>query len=408
MTRLVIVLLNGLALVLSVLALAKCDSNFETWSDQDRRTIESMRWSAAGPVPDSPSNRVADAPAAVELGRRLFFDRRLSASGTLSCASCHQPDRFFTDGRPIAQGAGSGRRNTPTVVGAGYGRWFYWDGRRDSLWSQALIPFEAADEMGGSRTHVLRVVLADDDYRGKYEAVFGALPGEGWRRTLPAQAGPFGASSTREAWYRLGAPDQRRINEIYANLGKAIAAFERTLVFEPGPFDRYAEALAQGRRANTLNASQRRGLALFIADRTRCLRCHNGPLLTNGGFHNVGTGSLKGTELDFGRLFGIQAVLMDEFNCLGPYSDAPRGSCSALRFLNRREHQQHLGGAFKVPSLRGVSKTAPYFHDGRFATLTQVVEFYNAPQTRIDGVELEPIGLSPAEIQDLVAFLEVL
>ncbi|MEM7678023.1 MAG: hypothetical protein AAF449_18680, partial [Myxococcota bacterium] len=138
-----------------------------------------------------------------------------------------------------------------------------------------------------------------------------------------------------------------------------------------------------------------------------CLRCHNGPRLTNGGFHNIGTGTLQGEGLDFGRIFGIRSLLMDEFNCRGPYSDASPDACRGLRFLNQRD-DVHLEGAFKVPSLRLVSRTAPYFHDGRFETLEAVVRFYNSPKMVADGVELEPLGLTDTEVAALVAFLEVL
>ena len=389
----------------SVMVFTDCTEASDGWSARDRQIVASLRLEAAGPVPPSPSNRFADSPQAAELGRKLFFDTRLSGSGKIACATCHQPPRHFADGRATAVGAGPGRRNTPTVIGAAYQRWFYWDGRRDSLWSQALIPFEAPDEMGSSRVQMIRIVLRTPAYRRLYEAVFGVPPVDAWLRRLPAHAGPFGAPATRDAWHRMAPAVRDRVNRIYANLGKAIAAYERTLTPAPSPFDRYADGLVAGSEA-ALTPAQRRGLALFIDDRTRCLRCHNGPMLSNGGFHNIGTGNLQGEHLDFGRLFGLQAVTRDEFNCLGRYSDAAPDACTALRFINRGDH--HLQGAFKVPSLRAVSKTAPYFHDGRFATLREVVEFYNAPEARIDGIELDPIHLSATEVDDLVAFLEIL
>ena len=393
--------------LLTAVAVVGCRSEADRWSDRDLRILRTLRLSGAGPVPDSPSNRFADNPAAAAWGKTLFFDQRLSGDGKRSCGTCHMPKRHFTDGKTTAVAVGPTRRNTPTVIGAAYHRWFYWDGRRDSLWSQALIPFEAPEEMGASRTHVVSTVARDAEHRRRYVALFGNLPSTEWLDRWPAQAGPFGHGATREAWHRLSASDRQRINQIYANIGKAIAAYERTLVPEPSPLDRYLDALADGTKAPPLTDEQRRGLALFIDDRTRCLRCHNGPMLTNRGFHNIGTGNLRGANLDFGRVFGVQAVLMDEFNCRGIYSDAQPEQCTALRFLDRAAHG-HLEGAFKVPSLRGVSKTAPYFHDGRFATLEEVVRFYNAPQAKVDGVELDPIHLSDAEVADLVAFLEIL
>ena len=391
------------------LLIVQCTGSADEWSARDRRVIASLQLGQAGPVPTSPSNRYANHPNARAFGQQLFFDTRLSGDGKRSCASCHQPKLYFADGQTTSQGVKPGRRNTPTIVGAAYNRWFYWDGRRDSMWSQALIPFEAADEMGASRAFVVRLLLADNDMRRAYESVFGRLPGLGFRDRLPVQAGPFGAPETQKAWHRLPIGLRQQVNRIYANLGKAIEAYERTLVPVKSRFDRFAEALSRGGSDADalLTAKERRGLSLFISNRTRCLRCHNGPLFTNGGFHNIGTATGPQGQLDFGRIFGLNAVLMDEFNCAGPYSDAEASQCTALRFVPRG-HQAHLEGAFKVPSLRGVSKTAPYFHDGRFQSLDEVVRFYNAAAVEADGVELAPLQLTDDEVNALVSFLRVL
>lgn len=138
----------------------------------------------------------------------------------------------------------------------------------------------------------------------------------------------------------------------------------------------------------------------------QCLQCHNGPLFTNRGFHNVGTGGLTGEHLDFGRMVGIQAVLQDEFNCLGIYSDAEPEDCHSLRFLNKSAHMP-VQGAFKTPSLRNLLQTAPYFHDGRFSTLKQVIEFYNNPP-QVERNELRPLNLSKQEMDQLTSFLRTL
>ncbi len=399
-----------LAAALIVASVASCDDAGD-WSNRDRRILQTLTLTHLGPPPADPSNRFSTDPRAIRLGKKLFFDRRLSGDGQRSCATCHQPDKAFADGLARPAGTGPGGRNTPTVIGAAHGQWFYWDGRRDSLWSQALIPFEAAKEMGGSRVAVIHTIAKDPDYRAQFSALIGALPDDRWLDRLPAQAGPYGDPATQAAWHSMPLPDRRRVDRLYAVVGKAIAAYERTLTLEPGPLDRFVDALAERRRSDAhrhLTPSQRRGLALFISDRTRCLRCHNGPRLTNDGFHNIGTGKLEGAgALDFGRVFGLRAFLIDEFNCRGVHSDASADDCHQLRFLNRKD-VDHMTGAFKVPSLRLVSKTAPYFHDGRFETLDQVVRFYNAPAPTADGVELAPIGLNDQEIADLVSFLTIL
>ena len=385
--------------------------NLGVLSDKDLETLSSLLLTAADRPPPSTSNRVADNPNAAKLGEALFFDERLSADGSLSCGSCHRPDLFFTDGKPRAIGIRRAGRNTPTVIGAAYLPWLYWDGRRDSLWAQALVPFEAADEMGSSRVAVVRIVMSDPSYRRAYERVFGALPAETILENIPAHAGPLGDTETRRAWQKIDPDTAHAINVVYANLGKAIAAYQRRLPVPVSKFDRYVTARMAGDDVDGLMTSEElAGLKLFLdADRTHCLRCHNGPWFTNGGFHNIGTGTFTGAELDFGRVFGVRSVLMDEFNCLGRYSDAPPDGCTQLRFLNRNSHVP-LEGAFKVPSLRNLEATAPYMHDGRFADLEAVLEFYRSPpnQSQVGAHELPPLDIDDAEAAQILAFLRTL
>ena len=384
----------------------------DIWSAGERKLLRSLHLDPQSRPPPSPSNRVADDPNAARLGEMLFFDERLSADGTMSCASCHEPDRYFTDGKPRGVGVRRTGRNTPTVVGAAWLPWLYWDGRRDSLWSQALVPFEAADEMGSSRLAVVRIVGSDKKYSALYESVFGEFPDDLLSKEMPSQAGPLGDARTRAAWQGIDSASARRINAVYANIGKAVAAWERTLPLPISRFDRHVAAVLAGdRKARRLmSRDEKAGLELFLdTERTHCLRCHNGPWFTNGGFHNIGTGNFAGPELDFGRVFGVRSVVMDEFNCLGTYSDARPEACSELRFLNRNSHVP-LEGAFKVPGLRNLGMTAPYMHDGRFADLESVIRFYRFPPENMQGGEHEliPLEISDAEARQLIAFLETL
>lgn len=403
----------GLALVTAFLGLA-CQTAIAAdrdWSDRERRILVMLSLASSEvPPPVHPSNKFGDNKAAAEFGKMLFFDRRLSGNGEISCATCHEPDRYYTDGLARSRGAAEVMRNAPTVVGSAYQRWFYWDGRRDSLWSQALIPFEAADEMGGSRLAVLRTVGADARYLKIYRSIFGEFPVEVLDAGLPQHAGPYGDADTRENWSGLSLELQRTINRAYSNLGKAIAAFERTLLPNESRFDRYVASLSDASDSPTdaqLSDAEIAGAKLFMdADKTQCLQCHNGPMLMNGDFHNVGTGNFSGPNLDYGRVFGLRGALMDEFNCLGPYSDAKPLECTELRFLNRDSHVP-LEGAFKVPSLRALRQTAPYFHDGRFATLREVLEYYNdPPKPEVSGPhELRPLGLTATELRQIEEFL---
>ncbi|MES2662561.1 MAG: cytochrome c peroxidase, partial [Pseudomonadota bacterium] len=279
-------------------------------------------------------------------------------------------------------------------------------------WSQALVPFEAADEMGGSRMEVVRHVGENNNLRILYENIFGSFPLELLNNNLPVRAGPMGNQQTQDNWFTLSSELQKTINQVYSNIGKAIAAYEITLIPYKTRFDRYVDVIFQksfsSEKNNTFSKNEIAGLKLFInSEKTQCLQCHNGPLFTNGGFHNIGTGKFIGESLDFGRMLGLQAVLIDEFNCLGSFSDALAKDCSNLRFLNKSSHIP-LQGAYKTPSLRYTQRTAPYMHDGRFKTLNDVMQHYNNPPEDNGVHELRRLQLSKEELENLVAFIKTL
>ncbi len=373
-----------------------------SWNATEMGLVRSLSLSAAGARPRDRTNRVQEDARAVELGRALFFDKSLSATGNVSCATCHQEPLAFTDGRRTGKGLAVLDRNTPSVVGAAWQRWFYWDGRRDSLWAQALVPIEAAREMGSSRLAVVRAIRNNKEYKSAYEALFGTLPSLEGVSVL--QAGPIGPEAHRVAWREVPIRTKRAINVAFANVGKAIAAFESTLEFAPTRFDRYVDAPKGG---GLLNDAEIAGLRIFIDPKNQCMKCHNGPMFTNGGFHNIGTGSSDPASLDVGRIAGLQAAVLDEFNCRGRYSD-DRERCSELEHL---APEAHLAGAFKVPSLRGAAKTSPYMHDGRFSTLREVLEFYRTPPARSNAMphELVPLPhLTDSDLDTLETFLRVL
>ena len=153
----------GAVLAIYLLASANPALTATRWSDAELALLR-LQWIGNLPqLPDDPGNRFADNPAAAELGQQLFFDPRLSANGRVSCATCHVPQNHFTDGRPVARGIGETSRNTPTILGIAYSPWFFWDGRSDSLWSQALGPMESAVEHGSNRIHydlLMKIYLA--------------------------------------------------------------------------------------------------------------------------------------------------------------------------------------------------------------------------------------------------------
>ena len=321
------------------------------------------------------------------LGRVLFYDKKLSANHTIACASCHQPQRYFTDGLAQGQGLGVTRRNTPTVLGNAYGPWRFWDGRKDSLWSQALEPIEHVDEHGFSRNQVYDYILSE--YRDEYQSVFGKIDD-------------------------LNADRQ---TAVFVNVGKALEAYQRRLRFTPSRFDRYVDALGNGEPADEnvqLTNPELRGLRLFMG-RAACASCHNGPLFSNFEFHNTGAPEPDENSVDLGRYIGIELLRKDEFNCLSRWSDAEPDQCDELTFLKKQGPE--LVGAFKTPSLRNVAETAPYMRGGQFATLDDVVAHYNDPvppfydreqHPNRPHFDILPLGLSNEQLDDLVAFLSTL
>jgi cytochrome c peroxidase len=355
------------------LAVTACDqwSTPAGWTDEEIVVLESLWLESLPDLPPDPSNAVADDSLAAEFGRQLFFDPRLSANGGISCATCHQVDRRFTDGLQKAQAIGTTDRHTPSIVGSAYSPWQFWDGRRDSQWAQALAPLEDANEHAMDRTQIVELLLQDDSYRTQYGALF----------------------------------DSTELNTAFANVGKSIAAFERTLMPTASRFDEYVDAVINGEvdhQRDLFSEDEVRGLRLFIGE-ANCTQCHNGPLFTNHEFHNTGVISFPGDVPDKARAAGIKEVLANEFNCKSVYSDDPTQRCDELEFARTGID---LIGAFKTPSLRNLENTAPFMHKGQLPTLASVLEHYNeAPDAMIGHNEAKPLGLSGRELRQIEAFL---
>lgn len=276
-----------------------------------------------------------DAPSQpeVELGKILFFDTRLSINQNQSCATCHNPDLGFGDG--VAAGSGTMGsalgRNTPHIYNLAWGTIFMWDGRKATLEDQALGPIEAVGEMNMPLAQLLPRLNAVPFYQKQFKEVYGS------------------STITKET------------------LGKAIAAFERTIISDNSSFDKYIAG-----NKNAMSPEAIRGLALFET-KANCVSCHDGANFTDDSFHNIG---IKGN--DQGR-------------------DAIMSSPGMI-------------GAFKTPGLRNTLLTAPYMHDGSLASLEEVVRFYNrgGDSAKHRSKLIMPLNLNELEIQELVAFLGAL
>jgi len=339
---------------------------------------ETARILAHGPWPQpatrDPSNRWSGKPEAIALGERLFFSPRLSGNAGVLCASCHEPWRGFTDGRPRAFGLAAVDRNTPSLANVRLHRWFGWDGANDTLWAQSIRPLLEPREMASSPGRVAALVRGDPELRAAFAAAFGAPP----------------------------ADDEA----VLVGVGKALAAYQETLESGRTPFDDLRDALARAdpEAAARYPVPARRGLRIFIGT-GNCASCHAGPTFTDGAFHDVGTASRRQNGVpDAGRQDGVRKLVANRFNLLGRYADDPSHAKAAGTREAARE--TNVAGAFRTPGLRDVALTAPYMHDGSLATLCEVAERH--PGRRPGGAARGQASLSAAERSDLVAFLETL
>lgn len=304
----------------------------------------------------------------IQLGRRLFFDARLSRDGKISCAACHDPDKVFSDGLTKAKGFGGqvGTRNTPSLLNAVFLPSQFWEGRRTTLGEQVLDPLLNAVEHGlASRDELVQILRRDATYGQDFQAAFRAS-----NENISVQ-----------------------------NVVTALVAFQTTLVAGNSPFDRY---LYQG-ESKAMSLAAQRGLALFRS-RAQCAECHHitktYALFTDGKFHNVGVGnSAIASRL---VIVALEAAKLDaETRFKRISTDAEIAQLGRFNVTLKPEDI----GAFRTQSLRNVARTAPYMHDGSIKTLEEAVEQEIYYRSARNG---RPIILTPNEKSDLVEFLRAL
>ena len=275
------------------------------------------------PIASDPTNAASGKREAIELGERLFFDQRLSASGRFSCGTCHVPERNWTDNQTRGAAIAEVDRNTPTLMNLRLARHFGWDGASDTLWKQSIRPILDARELGATPHHVAELMRKDEQLSCRYRRALGAPP-----------------SPTDD-------------EEVLVNVAKILAAFQETFETPPTPFDRFRNALARGERpqAWTYPEAAQRGLKIFVG-KGNCSSCHSGPNFTSGEFAN------NGFSGDPGRPEGLKAAQASRFNLASRFNDDP---LKAVRVIQEPPE----AGAFKVPTLRHLMLTAPYGHDGK-------------------------------------------
>jgi len=315
---------------------------------------------ALAPLPPPPSpTENPTTPEKVELGKKLFFDRRLSGDGTMSCATCHAPESGFADALPISLSYPTTRnwRNSPGLVNVAWRKSLFRDGRSSSLEEQALFPMMSPFEMNRNLDYLEEVLKTVPAYVEAFRSV-------------------FGGEITRQ------------------RVAMAIAAFERTLLSRDTPLDRHLRG-----EPGALSARQREGLELFLG-KARCATCHNGPNLTDERFHNLGVPEDQKTKEDPRVLATARFV--------GKVSGFPeyrslRGDPG--RFLVTKDPADWK--AFATPPLREVAATAPYMHNGTLGTLEEVIDFYDrgGGDDPKKSPMLRPLGLSKEEKNSLREFL---
>ena len=320
----------------------------------------SMQLGALPPVPVPSDNPIT--PQKVELGKVLFFDSRLSGDGSMSCAVCHKPDHGWDAPTPLspAYPANRERRASMSLVNVAYNTALIWDGRAGALEKQALGPIQNPLHMNMNLDLLMERLKAVPEYVKRFEDVFGS------------------GGLTPE------------------NLGKAIAAFERTLVTRDSPFDR---SLTGDKKA--LSPEALKGLGHFQG-KARCALCHNGPNFTDQKFHNLGVpapAALKDPLVQAALRFDAKRMKLEEWAIV---TEDPG------RYLVTKKEEDR--GAFKTPALRNIDQSAPYMHNGAFATLDEVIEFYNQGGEKGPNKSplVTPLGLTAEEKQQLKAFLHSL
>ena len=367
-----------------------------------------------------PSNRVSGKAQAIELGRRLFGDPRMSPVGYIACVTCHQPDRSFTDLKARAHGLADLPRNTPTLVNLRQHKWFGWDGASDSLWMASIRPMLDSREFDGSPATVARLFKRDPELAACYRKVFQSSPLRDPQRTL-------------------------------VNVGKALAAYQETLVTARTPFDEFRDTLAgspggpnqaritpapsDAQIASSYPAAAQRGLKLFVGQ-AKCVACHQGPNFSDDRFHNVlanasSNGSSNPPRLtikhapgpamghpaipDAGRLAGAISLKSNWLNLTGRYNDDRQRSNQLA--TERLVVDEGMRGQFRTPGLRNVGATPPYMHDGRVDRLQEAVRHgghLGQAGSAPGGPVTEPgfarlaVPLSTQQSDDLVAFLATL
>jgi cytochrome c peroxidase len=370
------------------------DCFFEQAEWKQIQTLSLGEAEPMGPVPQSIENAFADDVHAKDLGRVLFFDTELGPHGA-SCATCHEPNAWFSSLRTRREPGSEDFRGITSVVDSAYYGWHAWHGRKEHLWQLAQVPIEKASLLDGNRVEVVHHVY--DAWYGEYfRDVFGLgtvdlsdIPTEG----NPGKPMALEEDSTPGDWEAFTCDQRARVNAVFKSVGSALEAYMRSMVSGPTPFDAYVAGDFEA-----IDDAAKRGLRLFIR-KANCIACHSGPKFTDNGFHNIGLPLAP--ELS-DRKSAIEELRMEAERAKECDPDASPPDL---------EPTDELRGALRTPSLRNVAMTRPYMHTGSYGTLQEVLWHYDTAHAAAVGDldwRIWPLELTDAEIEDLVAFLRTL
>jgi cytochrome c peroxidase len=414
---------------------AVLDDPDPAFSADERAALSALHYDASAPPPDV-SNAVADDAAARTFGQRLYFETALSGTllegdntgtpanlgkkgeaGKVSCAGCHMPASDYVDTRSphqqISLAAQWTRRRSPSLLNIAFMPLYNWDGRRDTLWNQAIGVFESSIEFNTSRLFIAHQIFTL--HRAEYEAIFGPMPNLDDSATFPAlsalQTGCdattapscHGKPGDNAEYDGMSADAQRAVTTVTVNVAKALSAYLRLLRSGSSRFDRWLDG-----DLTAMSRSEQRGAALF-AGKGKCVSCHSGPNLSDGKFHNVGlraaTVAVAFTDTDDrGAAEGVAEAIGDPLGSAGPFSAGDRG-------LLPKAVTASMEGAFRTPMLRNIDGQPSFMHTAQLTSLSAVVRFFDRggdPAGFPGTNELQPLNLGDREEADLVAFMKAL
>ena len=415
----------GLGLCAALAGIGGCDSisdDVDGFSQEDWKQVQQIA-PLSVEAPRNPFNKRDNDVAVAKLGQMLFFETDVAEAitidnspvgkkgetGKVGCVTCHDANKYFVDTRPFgptSYGRGApGRRNTPAMLNEGYYDWIGWTGRNDSLVMHGSGVWNLSASVLAYSHYLYK------KYREEYNATFPDNPLDPAldpmapdAKRFPPTGAPKAAGAMDGPWEAMTPDDQKIIQQIQANLGRVWDSYPRMVVTRNSPFERYVKgdyaALSPGAKS---------GLRLFIG-KAACNDCHNGPILSDNKFHNIGVPTpATATAQDMGRFPDMGAARTHAFSSISVFSDNREEGNRKLNSVDTADVA--MTGAFRTPGLLSIAETGPYFHTGEVKTLEDVVRHYNKgggePGTFAGpkDARLKPLGLTEAEQADLVEFL---